>query len=152
MSITQRNLIKKLLFNYFEDVDVSKIETAIWNMCQKLNTDYEDGIEKIYSKFAYEKLGEFITSSKIKNDLLEDLDKVLWGWESSVYLSYKEKENSLAVDQITGPAVASGELKCKKPHCRSDKCSYFQIQTRGCDEPFTTYVICSECGDRYTFS
>lgn len=36
---------------------------------------------------------------------------------------------------------------CRK--CKSNKCNYFQLQTRSADEPMTTYVTCVNCGNRW---
>ena len=36
---------------------------------------------------------------------------------------------------------------CRK--CKSNKCNYYQLQTRSADEPMTTYVTCVNCGNRW---
>lgn len=36
---------------------------------------------------------------------------------------------------------------CRK--CKSNKCTYYQLQTRSADEPMTTYVTCIDCGSRW---
>jgi len=33
--------------------------------------------------------------------------------------------------------------------CKCDQYSFYQMQTRGADEPMTTYYICKECGKTY---
>ena len=33
--------------------------------------------------------------------------------------------------------------------CKSNRCSYYQLQTRSADEPMTTFVTCIECGNRW---
>ena len=43
-----------------------------------------------------------------------------------------------------------GVFKCGK--CKSMKTTYYQMQTRSADEPMTTYVECSDCGNRWKFS
>lgn len=40
-------------------------------------------------------------------------------------------------------------FKCGK--CKSRKCRYRQMQTRSADEPMTTFVTCSNCGNRWKF-
>jgi transcription elongation factor S-II len=37
----------------------------------------------------------------------------------------------------------SGMFKCSK--CKSDKTTYYQLQTRSADEPMTTFVTCLNC-------
>lgn len=39
---------------------------------------------------------------------------------------------------------------CRK--CKSKKCSFYQLQTRGADEPMTIFVTCLECGQRWKTS
>ncbi len=43
-----------------------------------------------------------------------------------------------------------GIFKCKK--CKSNKTSYYQLQTRSADEPMTTFVECSNCGNHWKFN
>lgn len=39
---------------------------------------------------------------------------------------------------------------CRK--CKSNRCSYYLLQTRSADEPMTCYVSCLECGKRWKTS
>tara|TARA_Y100000389_G_C17437758_1_gene506599 strand:- start:40 stop:549 length:510 start_codon:yes stop_codon:yes gene_type:complete len=39
------------------------------------------------------------------------------------------------------------DFTCRK--CKSNKCSYYQLQTRSADEPMTTFVTCIDCGNRW---
>ena len=43
----------------------------------------------------------------------------------------------------------NSEFKCRR--CKSNNCSYYQLQTRSADEPMTTFVSCQECGNRWKF-
>jgi transcription elongation factor S-II len=36
---------------------------------------------------------------------------------------------------------------CRK--CKSNKCTYYQLQTRSADEPMTTFVQCINCSNRW---
>lgn len=42
-----------------------------------------------------------------------------------------------------------GIFKCAK--CKSDKTSYYQMQTRSADEPMTTFVTCMNCNKKWKF-
>eukprot|EP00743_Colponemidia_sp_Colp-15_P004416 GILK01004762.1.p1 GENE.GILK01004762.1~~GILK01004762.1.p1 ORF type:complete len:291 (-),score=57.42 GILK01004762.1:149-1021(-) len=42
-----------------------------------------------------------------------------------------------------------GMFVCGK--CKSDKTTYYQMQTRSADEPMTTFVTCLNCGNRWKF-
>ena len=35
--------------------------------------------------------------------------------------------------------------------CKSNKCTFYQLQTRSADEPMTTFVTCLNCGNRWKF-
>jgi DNA-directed RNA polymerase subunit M/transcription elongation factor TFIIS len=43
-----------------------------------------------------------------------------------------------------------GMFKCGK--CKSMRTTYYQMQTRGADEPMTTFVTCTSCYNRWRFS
>jgi len=49
----------------------------------------------------------------------------------------------------TNAEASSDDFVCRKPKCRSKRCSHYQMQTRSADEPMTTYVTCLDCGSRY---
>mmetsp|Transcript_26665 Transcript_26665/g.67928 ORF Transcript_26665/g.67928 Transcript_26665/m.67928 type:complete len:304 (-) Transcript_26665:396-1307(-) len=40
-------------------------------------------------------------------------------------------------------------FQCGK--CKQRKCTYYQLQTRSADEPMTTFVTCTNCGNRWKF-
>jgi len=42
-----------------------------------------------------------------------------------------------------------GMFKCNK--CKTNKTTYYQMQTRSADEPMTTYVTCLNCNIRWKF-
>ena len=42
-----------------------------------------------------------------------------------------------------------GMFKCGK--CKSDKTTYYQLQTRSADEPMTTFVTCMNCNKKWKF-
>jgi transcription elongation factor S-II len=43
--------------------------------------------------------------------------------------------------------AATDTFTCRK--CKSNKCTYYQMQTRSADEPMTTFVSCIDCGNRW---
>lgn len=47
------------------------------------------------------------------------------------------------------PVATTTQFKCGK--CKQRKTTYFQMQTRSADEPLTTFVTCTVCGNRWKF-
>ena len=47
----------------------------------------------------------------------------------------------------TNIEASTDSFTCRK--CRSNKCTYYQMQTRSADEPMTTFVSCIDCGNRW---
>ena len=65
--------------------------------------------------------------------------------QREAYIKEGIDASRLAVIQGT----KSSDLKCGK--CGLRNCTYNQLQTRSADEPMTTFVMCNECGNRYTY-
>ena len=53
----------------------------------------------------------------------------------------KELENSKTLGIVTDI------YKCFR--CKKNKCSYFKLQTKSCDEPMTTFITCLNCGNNW---
>jgi transcription elongation factor S-II len=53
------------------------------------------------------------------------------------------------VDDVVQMEVPDGIFKCRR--CQSYKTTYYQLQTRSADESLTTYVNCTNCGNRWKF-
>jgi transcription elongation factor S-II len=59
-------------------------------------------------------------------------------------LKVKAMKMDLANDRLQD---YSGMFKCGK--CKSDKTTYYQLQTRSADEPMTTFHTCLKCGNKW---
>ncbi len=62
----------------------------------------------------------------------------------------KHIENKMKRDKMkyeTKIAAATDTFTCSK--CKSNECTYYQMQTRSADEPMTTFVTCINCGKRW---
>lgn len=67
-------------------------------------------------------------------------------------LRFKDLEcirNSILESQQATVAADTDMFKCSR--CKQKKCTYSQLQTRSCDEPMTTFVTCTVCGNRWKF-
>jgi transcription elongation factor S-II len=45
--------------------------------------------------------------------------------------------------------ATTDEFRCGK--CKKRECTYYELQTRGADEPLTVFVSCTSCGNRWRF-
>ena len=43
--------------------------------------------------------------------------------------------------------ASTDNFNCRK--CKSNQCTYYQLQTRSADEPMTTFVTCIKCNARW---
>jgi transcription elongation factor S-II len=59
-------------------------------------------------------------------------------------LAFEELVAQRKPDVLKG---CKGLFKCGK--CKGDNCSYYQVQTRGADEPMTVFIQCVTCGHRW---
>lgn len=65
-------------------------------------------------------------------------------WDKLIAEKQERDKNIYDVQQ-----KINSEFKCRR--CKSNNCSYYQLQTRSADEPMTTFVSCQECGNRWKF-
>jgi transcription elongation factor S-II len=64
-------------------------------------------------------------------------------WEKLI-IDKKEKDENKYLPKLDGN---TDMFVCRR--CKSNKCSYYQLQTRSADEPMTTFVTCVSCGNRW---
>jgi len=64
-------------------------------------------------------------------------------WDKLIQLKMKRDKYKYE----TNLEAATDTFKCRK--CYSNKCTYYQMQTRSADEPMTTFVTCINCGNRW---
>jgi transcription elongation factor S-II len=64
-------------------------------------------------------------------------------WEPLIQAKIKKDKSKYDTQQ----EAMTDTFKCRK--CHSNKCSYYQMQTRSADEPMTTFVTCLECANRW---
>lgn len=147
--------------NIIDDQKKSKIiEDSIYrfikNYFKTIYTTFdiedEDHIQKyiIKSKKILQNID--LLHDKIKEDTLD------FELENIAFLSYidlfpakwknhiKKKEmNKQRVD--TKQQATTDQFKCGK--CKKKKCTYYEVQTRGMDEPSTIFITCIECGNKW---
>ena len=145
-----------------QDTKISRnIERGVFNFALKESTTkkllkkwenpffvniYLDRMKTIYTNIQYEPLKELIQSGNIKTSELAFMthqemrpDK----WNNMI--EEKNKRDKCKYETVI--EAATDTFKCRK--CKSNKCTYYQMQTRSADEPMTTFVSCLDCGCRW---
>lgn len=122
-----RKIIKKWSNSQFVELYLLKLKSMLNNM----------GTEYILNE---------IRSNKLKPAVLVDMTHQELNPEKwKPYIDEKMKRDELKYE--TSLAAATDTFKCGK--CKSNECTYYQMQTRSADEPMTTFVSCITCGNRW---
>lgn len=106
--------------------------------------------ESLYTWTVYQVCGLILEDKKQLNEVLTEVKNNKLGWECSTFdpMSVKLQEQD---DFILMPfEIVEGVVKCSK--CQSKKTFSVQRQTRGGDEPMTTFSTCVECGNNWVYS
>lgn len=122
-----KNVVKKWENVYFVQIYIDRFR-MIW-----MNLQDEALLAKVVSKeIKPHELGQMS-----HQDIAPDR------WEKLIQ-DKKEKDENRYAPKLDGN---TDMFTCRK--CKSNKCSYYQLQTRSADEPMTTFVTCVNCGNRW---
>lgn len=73
---------------------------------------------------------------------------VIWPDGPYAQLAKKMRDEERARDaSVMNQMAPIGMFKCSK--CKSERTTYYQLQTRSADEPMTTFVTCLNCYKRW---
>ncbi|RSH95129.1 RNA polymerase II elongation factor [Saitozyma podzolica] len=126
-----------------------------------------------YKQFNYSTSNDY--RAKIRSLFLNLKDKGNPGLRNEIVIGHMSAERvaSMSKDEMASESVramkekiasdnlfkakAVGETQAetdafKCGRCQQRKCTYYQMQTRSADEPMTTFVTCTNCGNRWKFS
>ncbi len=149
MSKQDRKAIGEILEGRFDQEFSQKCENKIYEMCVTLAENYEEDLEDVYKKFAYEKVGEFFSVDSGYDKILKDLENLVFGWDSCVYAEYRKRRDIENAQLTQTIKVEKGEFPCRNRDCRSKECYFYLTQDRSADEAMTVNVICTKCGTKY---
>lgn len=90
-------------------------------------------------------LHQRLLSRKIK---AQDIGKLMHQYMAPAKWQKLIEEKKIRDENKYTPKLEASmnNFTCRK--CKSNKCSYYQMQTRSADEPMTTFVTCLDCGSR----
>jgi DNA-directed RNA polymerase subunit M/transcription elongation factor TFIIS len=121
-----RKIIKKWDNKYFICIYVDKFRSVMNNLHQQIIDNVNNGIIKPH-------IVAFMTHQEFCYDK----------WASFIEIKKKRDANKFE----TNIAAATDTFTCRK--CKSNQCTYYQMQTRSADEAMTTFVQCIPCGARW---
>jgi len=107
---------------------------------------YLDRLRTIYFNIQNPNLREIINSKKIKAHEVafmthQEMDPERW----TSLIDAKIKRDKKKYE--TRMVAATDTFTCR--NCKSNECTYYQLQTRSADEPMTTFVTCINCGNKW---
>lgn len=124
---TQKKVIRKWENKYFVQLYIDRLRTIFMNLQNK------ELQNKILNKELKAEELAFLTHQEMKPS---KWDKFI---EAKIKRDKYKFENNIE--------ASTDSFTCRQ--CKSNKCSYYQMQTRSADEPMTTFVSCIMCGTRW---
>ena len=141
-SKTTRKLVTNVLSSFTKTKkNANIIESKLYEKVKYCDDD-------TYKWYSYQIVG-CLCSSKDKK-ALKNIKKGLYGWKDPIYSHVAEllREHD---DYIVNPFdVVEGIAECG--NCGSNKTWSIQKQTRGGDEPLTTFSRCAVCKHTWSYS
>lgn len=95
---------------------------------------------EMYRWVVYQVIGQLIIDRKQIKPILKGVKDGKVGWDNHVYDETRERLNEHYDYLVTPFEIVDGVVQC--PKCKSHKTWSVQKQTRGCDEPMTTFSKC----------
>jgi len=124
---TNRKVVKKWDNQYFVQIYLDRLRSIY------LNLKNPEILEQIKSEAVQAHTVAFMTHQEMRPDK----------WKELIEEKAKKDKNKFE----TNVEASTDTFTCRK--CKSNKCTYYQMQTRSADEPMTTFVTCIECGQRW---
>tara|TARA_B110000211_G_scaffold234762_1_gene306124 strand:+ start:322 stop:741 length:420 start_codon:yes stop_codon:yes gene_type:complete len=138
--MTHRKQSKEYLSDFLDKKDINNIEKIIFSNTKDI---------KQYNNLLYEIIGEVILGKNIK-DIILNIDNGYFFWDNKVYNNIKDNISEQN-DFIENPfEVEEGVIECNK--CGSKRVFSYSKQTRGADEPMTTFAQCISCKSSWSYS
>ena len=124
----ERNIVKKWDNIYFCHIYIDRLRSVFSNLKENPSL-----LEKIKNKEIQAHMIGFMNHQEMKPEK----------WKALID-DKKERDKNKYSPKIIGN---TDQFTCRK--CKSNNCSYYQLQTRSADEPMTTFVTCISCGSRW---
>lgn len=140
--------------NSIKSINIDKATSISFEIVKFIIKESSENFPKIVRSKCHnlkenEKLAVEVYNEKISP---EEFVKMSLEEMQSEDMKSKDKEyikDSLLSSQMATATADTDIFICGK--CKQRKCTYVQLQTRSCDEPMTTFVTCTVCGNRWKF-
>ena len=143
--MTNAHLIKSVISN--KSLEEATKMTIVKRWDNKLFVIiYLDKFKQIYFTLQNPEIIEKIkTGVFISKDMAFKTNQELYPekWDKII----EDKKARLENKYFPKIEASTDNFNCRK--CKSNQCTYYQLQTRSADEPMTTYVTCINCGNRW---
>ena len=125
---TQRKIVKKWENRSFAHIYIDRIR-SIWN-----NLKNEGFLQKIVTKEITPHDAVFMTH--------QEMNETRW-------LDLIEKKKILDANRFNNNNTEASTTLFTCSRCKSNKCTFYSLQIRSCDEGETIFVYCTNCGKRW---
>ena len=157
-----RKEIKKYIFSKVQDNKIANnIEKSIFNfsikkaiemkVVRKWDNEYFVIIYMNKFKMIFHNLKNDIIVEKLKQNVIKPHEVSFMTHVELLPEKWKQEiqDKKLRLENKFFPKIeaSTDNFTCGK--CKSKACTYYQLQTRSADEPMTTFVTCTQCGNRW---
>jgi transcription elongation factor S-II len=157
-----RKEIKKYIFSKVQDNKIANnVEKSIFNFSIKKAIEMKVVRKWDNESFVIIYMNKFkIIFHNLKNDIIvEKLKQNVIKPHEVSFLTHVEllpekwkqeiQDKKLRLENKFFPKIeaSTDNFTCGK--CKTKACTYYQLQTRSADEPMTTFVTCTQCGNRW---
>ena len=125
---SSKKILKKWTNKYFVQIYIDRLRTIYCNLKQN-NSVSNDVINGHIRPHVF----AFMTHQEM----------MMEKWNEFIQRKIKRDERIYETDI----SAATDTFVCRK--CKSNKCTFYQMQTRSADEPMTTFVTCLTCDNRW---
>jgi len=157
-----RKEIKKYIFSKVQDNKIANnVEKSIFNFSIKKaiemkvvrKWDNESFVIIYMNKFKmiFHNLKNDIIVEKLKQNVIKPHEVSFLTHVELLPEKWKQEiqDKKFRLENKFFPKIeaSTDNFTCGK--CKSKACTYYQLQTRSADEPMTTFVTCTQCGNRW---
>lgn len=117
--------------------------------CIHKNSKNANKYDEMYQRILYQTVGDILNGGNLKS-VVKNIKNELVGWDHPVFKDIKHRIEEHDEFIVNPFEVEEGVTKCNK--CGSERVFTYQKQTRGADEPMSTFAKCVKCKSQWSYS